>query len=56
MGGAMTVYPSLAEASALKGAAVALGKAIAEELSGLAGKPAETLRSLRAERFLRIGA
>jgi acetyl-CoA carboxylase carboxyl transferase subunit alpha len=38
------------------GAAVALGKAIAEELSGLASKPAETLRALRAERFLRIGA
>ncbi|OYU37384.1 acetyl-CoA carboxylase carboxyltransferase subunit alpha [Novosphingobium sp. PASSN1] len=37
------------------GAAAALGKAIATELSALAGKPAETLRSLRAERFLRIG-
>ncbi|MBX9662691.1 acetyl-CoA carboxylase carboxyltransferase subunit alpha [Novosphingobium sp.] len=37
------------------GAAVALGKAIAEELSALAGKPADTLRALRAERFLRIG-
>ena len=38
------------------GAAAALGKAIAEELSALAGKPADTLRALRAERFLRIGA
>ena len=38
------------------GAAVALGKAIAEELSALAGKPADTLRALRAERFLRIGS
>ncbi len=38
------------------GAAVALGKAIADELAALAGKPAETLRALRAERFLRIGA
>lgn len=37
------------------GAAAALGKAIATELSALAGKPADTLRSLRAERFLRIG-
>jgi acetyl-CoA carboxylase carboxyl transferase subunit alpha len=37
-------------------AAAALGKAIAEELTALAGKPADTLRALRAERFLRIGA
>lgn len=34
----------------------ALGKAIAEELAGLAGKSADELRNLRAERFLRIGA
>ncbi len=38
------------------GAAAALGKVIAEELTALAGKPADTLRALRAERFLRIGA
>jgi acetyl-CoA carboxylase carboxyl transferase subunit alpha len=38
------------------GAAVALGKAVADELAALAGKPADTLRALRAERFLRIGA
>ena len=38
------------------GAAAILGKAIAEELVALAGKPADTLRALRAERFLRIGA
>ncbi|WP_421847081.1 acetyl-CoA carboxylase carboxyltransferase subunit alpha [Novosphingobium sp.] len=37
-------------------AAAALGKAITEELSALAGMPADTLRALRAERFLRIGA
>ncbi len=37
-------------------AALALGKAIADELAALAGKPADTLRALRAERFLRIGA
>ncbi|MCW1383480.1 acetyl-CoA carboxylase carboxyltransferase subunit alpha [Novosphingobium sp. KCTC 2891] len=37
-------------------AALALGKAIGEELDGLAGKDAQTLRTLRAERFLRIGA
>ena len=37
-------------------AAAALGKAIATELATLAGKPAETLRALRADRFLRIGA
>jgi acetyl-CoA carboxylase carboxyl transferase subunit alpha len=36
--------------------ALALGKAIAEELDKLAGKPAEVLRNLRAERFLKIGA
>ena len=38
------------------GTALALGKAIAGELAALAGKPADTLRALRAERFLRIGA
>ncbi|MFN4222509.1 MULTISPECIES: acetyl-CoA carboxylase carboxyltransferase subunit alpha [Novosphingobium] len=37
-------------------ACTALGKAIAEELAGLAGKSADELRNLRAERFLRIGA
>jgi acetyl-CoA carboxylase carboxyl transferase subunit alpha len=37
-------------------AAAALGAAIASELATLAGKPPETLRALRAERFLRIGA
>ncbi|KPF81996.1 acetyl-CoA carboxylase carboxyltransferase subunit alpha [Novosphingobium sp. AAP93] len=36
-------------------AAVALGSAISAELTALAGKPADTLRALRAERFLRIG-
>ena len=36
-------------------AAAALGCAIASELLALAGKPADTLRALRAERFLRIG-
>lgn len=35
--------------------AAALGKAISQELSSLAGKPAEALRQLRAERFLAIG-
>ncbi|MGV3511800.1 MAG: acetyl-CoA carboxylase carboxyltransferase subunit alpha [Novosphingobium sp.] len=34
----------------------ALGKAIGEELTALAGRPAAELRNLRAERFLRIGA
>ena len=37
-------------------ACAALGKAIAEELDALTGKPADELRNLRAERFLRIGA
>ena len=37
-------------------AALALGKVIGDELAALAGKPPETLRALRAERFLRIGA
>lgn len=37
-------------------ACTALGKAIAEELAGIAGKSADELRNLRAERFLRIGA
>lgn len=37
-------------------AAAALGGAIAAELAALAGKDAATLRALRAERFLRIGA
>lgn len=37
-------------------ACAALGKAIAEELDALSGKPADELRNLRAERFLRIGA
>ncbi|MBU6393957.1 MAG: acetyl-CoA carboxylase carboxyltransferase subunit alpha [Sphingomonadales bacterium] len=36
-------------------AAMALGSAISAELTALAGKPADTLRALRAERFLRIG-
>ncbi|GEN98397.1 acetyl-coenzyme A carboxylase carboxyl transferase subunit alpha [Novosphingobium sediminis] len=36
-------------------AAAALGSAISGELTALAGKPADTLRALRAERFLRIG-
>jgi acetyl-CoA carboxylase carboxyl transferase subunit alpha len=36
-------------------AAAALGKAIGEELGTLVGKPADTLRQLRAERFLHIG-
>ncbi|WP_226016911.1 acetyl-CoA carboxylase carboxyltransferase subunit alpha [Novosphingobium sp. FKTRR1] len=36
-------------------AAAALAKAIGEELDGLAGRKPEALRSLRAERFLRIG-
>lgn len=34
----------------------ALAKAIGEELDSLAGRPADELRNLRAERFLRIGA
>ncbi|MBF9149951.1 acetyl-CoA carboxylase carboxyltransferase subunit alpha [Novosphingobium jiangmenense] len=34
----------------------ALGKAIGEELDALSGRPADELRNLRAERFLRIGA
>ncbi len=38
------------------GTAAALGKAIGEELRTLAGKPPETLRQMRAERFLQIGA
>lgn len=38
------------------GTALALGKAIGEELDKLAGKPADVLRNLRAERFLKIGA
>jgi acetyl-CoA carboxylase carboxyl transferase subunit alpha len=37
-------------------ACAALGKAIAEELDGLAGRKPDELRNLRAERFLRIGA
>lgn len=37
-------------------ACAALGKAISEEIDGLVGKPADVLRNLRAERFLRIGA
>ncbi|WP_408591547.1 acetyl-CoA carboxylase carboxyltransferase subunit alpha [Novosphingobium sp.] len=36
-------------------AAAALAKAIGEELDGLDGRKPEALRSLRAERFLRIG-
>jgi acetyl-CoA carboxylase carboxyl transferase subunit alpha len=36
--------------------AVALGKAIGEELDKLAGKDPQALRSMRADRFLRIGA
>jgi acetyl-CoA carboxylase carboxyl transferase subunit alpha len=36
--------------------AAVLGKAISEELDALAGKPADKLRKLREERFLRIGA
>ena len=35
--------------------AAALGKAIAEELRALVGKPPASLREMRAERFLRIG-
>jgi acetyl-CoA carboxylase carboxyl transferase subunit alpha len=35
--------------------AAALGKAIAEDLCMLAGKPPSSLREMRAERFLRIG-
>ncbi len=37
-------------------ACATLGKAISEELAGLAGKSADELRNLRAERFLKIGA
>ena len=37
-------------------AAASLGKAIGEELDGLAGKTPEALRMMRADRFLRIGA
>lgn len=37
-------------------ACATLGKAITEELDALAGKSADELRNLRAERFLRIGA
>ncbi|SCY54030.1 acetyl-CoA carboxylase carboxyltransferase subunit alpha [Novosphingobium aromaticivorans] len=37
-------------------ACAALGNAIGEELDNLAGKSADELRALRAERFLRIGA
>ena len=36
--------------------AAALGKAIGEELDALSGKTPDALRSLRADRFLRIGA
>lgn len=36
--------------------AVALGAAIGEEIDRLSGKPADVLRNMRAERFLRIGA
>ncbi|MDF8331851.1 acetyl-CoA carboxylase carboxyltransferase subunit alpha [Novosphingobium cyanobacteriorum] len=36
--------------------AMALGKAIGEELDKLAGKDPQALRALRADRFLRIGA
>ncbi|WP_225007347.1 acetyl-CoA carboxylase carboxyltransferase subunit alpha [Novosphingobium percolationis] len=38
------------------GTALALGKAIGEELDALAGKAPDALRALRAERFLKIGA
>ncbi len=37
-------------------AAASLGKAIGEELDGLAGKTPDALRLMRADRFLRIGA
>ncbi|MEO0033170.1 MAG: hypothetical protein RIS94_2928 [Pseudomonadota bacterium] len=36
--------------------ALALGKVIGEELDALAGKAPDALRSMRADRFLRIGA
>ena len=36
-------------------ACASLGKVIAEELDALAGKSADELRRLRAERFLQIG-
>ncbi|WP_408587997.1 acetyl-CoA carboxylase carboxyltransferase subunit alpha [Novosphingobium sp.] len=38
------------------GTALALGKAIGEELDALAGNAPDALRALRAERFLKIGA
>lgn len=38
------------------GTAEALGSAIAEELNALVGQPADKLRKLREERFLKIGA
>ncbi|MDP3551369.1 MAG: acetyl-CoA carboxylase carboxyltransferase subunit alpha [Novosphingobium sp.] len=38
------------------GTCITLGNAISEELAALVGKPADELRNLRAERFLRIGA
>jgi acetyl-CoA carboxylase carboxyl transferase subunit alpha len=37
-------------------ACATLGKAIGEELDALSGRPADELRNMRAERFLRIGA
>jgi acetyl-CoA carboxylase carboxyl transferase subunit alpha len=36
--------------------AAALSQAIAQELDGLAGKSPDALRTMRADRFLRIGA
>ncbi len=36
--------------------AAALGKAISEELDALAGKNPQALRTMREDRFLRIGA
>jgi acetyl-CoA carboxylase carboxyl transferase subunit alpha len=36
--------------------AIALGIAIGEELDALAGKTPQALRSMREERFLRIGS
>jgi acetyl-CoA carboxylase carboxyl transferase subunit alpha len=39
-----------------EGTCITLGNAISEELAALVGKPADELRNLRAERFLRIGA
>ena len=38
-----------------RGAAEALGRAISEELAALDGRPADTLRRMREERFLAIG-